>query len=116
MNLPEPTSAADVPVACTLGPDDGPARLRRWQHLAEVAAPSARLIGHRLEVHYRPGPGVREELKALAAAEAQCCSFVTWRVMEDDEAPVLHIATDPATPEDIYPIASLFGAVTAGGQ
>lgn len=109
MELPGPASHAELPLACTLGPDDGPARLRRWQHLADTAAPSARRVGHRLEVRYQPGPGVREELEALAAAEARCCSFVAWAVTADG-ALVLHVTANPGTPDDIAPIASLFGA------
>jgi hypothetical protein len=109
----ENVRTASVPLACTLGPEDGPARLRRWQRLAAAAAPEARRVGHRLEVRYRPGPGIREELEDLAAAEARCCTFVAWGVTEEDETPVLHVTGDPATPEDIAAIAGLFGAGTA---
>lgn len=88
----------DLPLACTLGPGDGPARLRRWRHLGDTAAPTARRAGHRLQVRYHPGPGVHQELEALAAAEQECCPFVTWAVTEDDGHPVLHVTTHPDTP------------------
>ncbi len=100
---------ADLPVACTLGPDDGAARMDRWQRLADTATPSARRAEHQLEVRYQPGPGVREELQALAAAEAKCCSFVAWAVTQDGDHPVLHVTADPQTPDDVAPIAALFG-------
>jgi hypothetical protein len=67
----------DLPVACRLGPDDGPARLRRWRQWADTANPIAPRSGPQLKVRYEPGPGVHEELAALAAAEAECCSFVS---------------------------------------
>jgi len=54
-----------LPQACTLGSTDGLARLRRWQELRETAAPIARLAGGQLQVRYRPGPGVWEELRDL---------------------------------------------------
>jgi len=99
-----------LPVACTLGLDDGPARMLRWQRLGETADPVARRAGPVLEVRYRPEPGVREELEALAAAERQCCSFVAWTVTEDGGHPILRVVADAGTPDDVASIAALFGA------
>lgn len=109
-DAPGSADRTELPLACTLGPDDGSARLRRWQHLADTANPSSRRDGHQLEVHYQPGPGVREELEALAAAEAQCCSFVAWSVTQDGDHPILRVTAEPDTPDDVAPIAALFGA------
>lgn len=99
-----------LPVACTLGPADGAARMARWQRLSHAAAPTVRRDGHRLEVRYPPGPGVRAELEALVAAEAECCAFVAWAVTEVDGAPVLRVTADADRPDDVAPIAALFGA------
>lgn len=103
-----------LPLACTLGPADGPARLRRWQQLRDVAAPVASVAGGRLEVVYEPGPGVLPELIELAAAEQTCCSFVTWSVAEVEGCPVLTVTAPDGAPEAVAPIAALFGAVAAG--
>lgn len=46
---------------------------------------------------------------ALAAAERQC-SFVAWDVSQDEDHVVLHVTADPARPDDVAPIAALFGA------
>ncbi len=99
------------PVACTLGLDDGAERMRRWQQLSERSAPSIRRIGYQLEVRFEPGPGVREELEALAAAEQQCCAFVAWTVAPDSYHPVLHIAAPPDQPDNIVPFINLFGSL-----
>lgn len=108
--LPEPAARPELPLACTLGPADGAERFRRWQQLAAAAAPTARLAGHRLEVRYRPVPGVLAELQSLAGAEAECCTFVEWAVTEQDGTPTLLVTARPDTPERIQPIAALFGA------
>ena len=100
-----------LPPACTLGPGDGPARLRRWEALAATASPVARLRDHELEVRYEPGPGVAEELRALIAAERVCCPFATWELDDADGRPVLRIAAASGSPDDLRPIAVLFGAV-----
>ncbi|HZN88070.1 MAG TPA: hypothetical protein VFB44_03775 [Thermoleophilaceae bacterium] len=100
----------ELPISCTLGPSDGAERRRRWEALADAGAASARRSGHRLEVRYRAEPGVRDELEALAAAERDCCSFVTWDVSRDRDEAVLHVRADPGSPSDLDAIAILFAA------
>lgn len=104
------TRHTELPLACTLGSDDGPARMRRWQALADKGRPTARRSGHRLEVRYQPEAGVRDELQSLAAAERQCCKFVAWDVIQDAAHAVLVVTADPRRPDDIAPIADLFRA------
>jgi hypothetical protein len=99
-----------LPIACTLAPGDGAERMRRWQALAERARPIAHLSGHLLEVRYPPGPDVDSELRELAAAERECCSFVTWTVSREQDHVLLRVAADPERPDDVVGIASLFAA------
>lgn len=110
MDEVDSSEVAGVPIACTLGPDDGAARMRRWEALSEKGRPGARRRGHLLEVRYQPEPGIREELEALAAAERQCCSFVAWNVSQDQDDVILRVTADPGVPDDVAPIAALFGA------
>ncbi len=84
--------------------------MARWRRLADIAAPSARRSGRELEVRYEARHGVREELEALAAAEAECCSFVTWAVDQEGDQSVLRVVADRRRPDDVAPIAALFGA------
>lgn len=111
---PDPGTAggrAALPLACTLGPDDGPARFRRWQRLHATAGPVLRLAEGELEVTYRADPGVRGELERLAAAERDCCSFVAWSVGESGAGAVLHVTAPPGQPDAIAPIRALFEAL-----
>lgn len=98
----------ELPIACTLGPDDGRSRMDRWQQLAEKANPAARRSGRQLEIRFEKGPGVQQELELLAAAEQQCCSFVGWTVSAHE--PVLHVTAPVDNPDAVEPIALLFGA------
>jgi hypothetical protein len=102
----------DLPVACTLVPGEGAERLHRWQALAARGRPVAQLSGHVLEVRYSLEPDVQSELQELAAAERQCCSFVTWTVSQRQDHVSLHVAADPERPDDIVAIASLFDATS----
>jgi len=110
MDAARDAAQAELPLACTLGPDDGAARLRRWQVLAEKSPPEAQRSGRRLEVRWQPQAGVQDELEALAAAERKCCSFLSWSVSSDGADLVLHIVADENSPGDLAPIAALFGA------
>lgn len=82
-----------LPVACTLGPADGAARVARWQALSKT----------RLDVRHEPGEvvvlyesrrAVHEELESLVAAERECCGFAEWEVTRDSENVVLRIRAD----------------------
>jgi len=101
----------ELPVACTLGVNDGPARLQRWQHLHQVAAPTVQLTDGELEVRYQPGSEIMDQLQALVADERECCTFVSWAVTEEGGQPVLRITAPPESPQDIEPIAALLAAL-----
>lgn len=66
--------------------------------------------GHTLEVRYRAAAGVAGELAELVAAEQQCCSFVTWQVAPEHGQVVLQVVADENSPDDVAPIAMMFGA------
>jgi hypothetical protein len=106
---PEPVNEA----ACTLGPDDGRARVLRWQQLAAVTRPVSRRSGPIVEVSYPLD--AHEELESLVTAERQCCQFVEWDIVRRADTVVLRIAADPGRPDDVEPLAALFGAATNEG-
>lgn len=96
--------------ACALDAVDGRDRMRRWQALADLASPRASRVGGRLEVRFAPEVGAHEELAALAAAEQECCAFVTWAVTDHDDGLVLHVTAKPGSPDDVAAIAAMFDA------
>jgi hypothetical protein len=110
MTRTDSSDLSELPIACTLGPDQGAQRLDRWKALSANGRPTARRNGHRLEVRYPSGPGIGEELEALAAAESLCCSFADWNVTHEKDHVVLHATSDPSRPDAIDAIAGLFGA------
>ncbi len=109
----DPSGAAqhgELPVSYTLRASDGPARLQRWQHLHQIAAPTAQLTNGELEVRYQPGPEVLAELQDLVYEERVCCAFVSWTVTEDSGQPALRVTAPSGSPQDIEPIAAMFAA------
>ncbi|MEX5719055.1 hypothetical protein [Geodermatophilus maliterrae] len=108
--MPETSPRTVLPLACTLGPEDGRDRLSRWEALHRTAVPAVHVADGELRVSYPGGPGVTEELRSLAAAEATCCAFVTWDVTEEAGRAVLTVRAPAGAPEAIGPIAVLFSA------
>lgn len=97
----------ELPTACTLGPADGRDRLERWRALHARAQPVARRDGAVLELRYAAVPGGFDELAALAAAEAGCCGFVTWRAWLDGDAPVLTVTSPDGDVTGLDVVAAL---------
>jgi hypothetical protein len=95
----------DVPIACTLSPDQ---YRRRTDDLAALAARALRTReqtadGERLT--FDDGEDTERELRAVIAAEASCCAFLRIDLQRGADGLVLDIAG----PQDARPIiAELF--------
>jgi hypothetical protein len=96
--------AIEIPIACTLAPTDAADRLTRWRTLAEKASPEVTRDRTTLTVRYDEHAGVADEIAALAAAETDCCGFVSWTV----DGTVLIIASRQEDPTAIDAIEPLF--------
>jgi hypothetical protein len=107
----EDAKRIELPVACTLGPDEGSARLVRWKALHASATPVSRLVGNELEVRYRGAPGVQEELEELAFAEQSCCAFLEWHLNDDHGQPVLRVIAPDGSLDGLATVAAMFGTV-----
>ncbi len=106
----EDATPSVLPLACTLDADDGATRLQRWRALAEKSPPRVQRSGHELTIRWRLDADGTSELKALAASERECCSFVTWSVSRQDPDTLLTIAADRDRPEELDAIMALFAA------
>lgn len=100
----------DKPVACSLGAGELEQRLAA---IAELGADS--LISHDREgvrhlLRFRANAGTRKQLEDIAAAEAECCSFLDLSLTEEGGELVLSIAA----PEDGQAIADGLAGAFAG--
>ncbi|MGH3523145.1 MAG: hypothetical protein ACRDU4_10030 [Mycobacterium sp.] len=110
MSTPSSVDPGEPPITCSLGREDGAGRMRRWRVLADAANPIASRDGRVLEVRFEPGVGVLDELVSLAAAEQECCSFLTWTVAVSNGRPTLRVLAKADSPDDVASIAKLFDA------
>jgi hypothetical protein len=82
---------SELPIACSLSATDLPRRLAEMSALGRVALVDARTESRRAQLYFSAGAGIRERVQAVAAAESQCCAFLTMRVSDEPDAVVLTI-------------------------
>lgn len=99
-----PTPSDPLPIACSLEPASGQARVARWRALADRALEtSARTNGGAWQ-RYRLDPEVEAELVELVALEGQCCEFLAFELTHVDDALELEVRG----PVDADPILDAF--------
>ncbi len=104
--LVDATDTGDEPIACTLDPDDMPARMEDWQQLLARAVSQEPIDGG-VSLRFPLDADLAGRLTMLAAAEQGCCSFFGFALHVTAKAVHLQVT---APPEAQPVIASLFGA------
>jgi hypothetical protein len=99
--------ADPVAVACTLSSADLAAQSSRWERLTARAMTRRAETADGLRLCFRREPGAEEELRALAAAENECCPWAAWTVRADAGQIVLDVRSASAEG-----IAALHGMLT----
>jgi hypothetical protein len=79
----------NIPVACTLGPDDLGAQRQRWERLMARALTGRAETVDGLRLCFLPE--AEDELRALAAVETGCCAWAAWTVEPAAGAVVLDV-------------------------
>ena len=82
-------------VACSLSAEDQPARLDKWGSLLASAASRAEVPGGMSYV-FRPLSAFAERVRDLAAAEHDCCTFLDFEIVEQNDELRLTVTTHPA--------------------
>jgi hypothetical protein len=70
-----------LPIVCTLSPTELAIRLARIRTLSRDALRGHERADLRLLLHYDVNAG--PEVRAMVAAEQQCCAFLTFDIAED---------------------------------
>jgi hypothetical protein len=98
-----------IPLTCTLDEVALDERIRDWQGVV-ARATSRRVEDGRVVATYPNDAQLLARLRELIAAEAECCSFLRFRLDEMPDA----IVTELRLPDDLPPsmrarVAELFG-------
>jgi hypothetical protein len=97
------------PVACTLGQVDAAQRADRWRALTTRALSRSSATQRGVRLVFDTGPGVADELQALAALERECCAFAAWSVRANGSQLTLEVTGD--SDEAATAVRSIFAAL-----
>ena len=87
----------NIPIACTLGADDATRRFAQWNDLRDQHLVARDDLPNGVRLRFASQPGLEDEVRALAVAEAECCAFLTLDVAGDADEVTLEITgTDDA--------------------
>lgn len=105
--MPAEDTAAEPPVACSLTRAGVAAQLGRWARLVAAALTGHTRTADGVRLSFRPEPGTEEELRALVAVEAECCSWAAWTVQASPKDLVLDVR---ATGDGVAALHGMFPA------
>jgi uncharacterized membrane protein YidH (DUF202 family) len=80
-------------IVCTLGAGDLAAQRKRWGRLIAASALERTERPDGLRIRFRPGRGVADDLRALAATERECCAWARWSITVAADRVVLDITS-----------------------
>jgi hypothetical protein len=99
-----------LPIACTLSSSDLASRIEELRALGGDGLLSVTEAPGRAELHFRPADDIRRRVEAAAAAEAECCAFLDFRVDGGAEETVLTITAPNGGAEAIPELVAAFAA------
>ena len=97
--------ASDPPVACTLGADDIPDRLARWQAILGRSVSRSTTPDGALRLAFDE-PAILDELGPMTVAEQQCCAFFSFTITVDTRGVGLEVRAPEAAADQL---TALFG-------
>jgi hypothetical protein len=103
--------AKNTPVACTLTPAGLAVQAERWGRLIARSMTGRVESPDGLRLYFRAEPGDEEELRALVAAETECCAWATWTVERDAGTIVLDVRS---TAEGAATLLGMFASASGG--
>jgi hypothetical protein len=82
-------------IACSLGADGQRERVAEWRSVLAAADARSETEGGTRYV-FRRGDEMRDRVRALAAAESECCGFLHFDIQERPEGLTMTVTTHPS--------------------
>ncbi len=93
--MTKPGARPLLPIACTLGVQDGAQRIAEWRRLIAEACVSRAAAPGSVRLRFSDRPDVGAELERLVTAETECCAFLGWDLAHDATSWVLTVSGSP---------------------
>lgn len=101
--------AETPPIACTLDAEERPMREREISSLGSDGLLTVERAERSATLRFRPDPGIRDRVEAIAAAEGRCCAFLAFDVRDERDATVLTIGAPEGGEPIMRELVSAFG-------
>ncbi len=99
-------------LACALGEVALRTRTERWRSLIERAAVDRVVDADGAEIRFRADRATSRDLRALVAAERECCDAADWQVPESPGELVLRVVT---TADGVAALRQMLGTSLVAG-
>jgi hypothetical protein len=86
-------------IACSLSAQERRERLAEWRSVLS-AADERREIDGGMQYVFRPADGMPDRVRALAAAESECCAFLRFHIQEQPERLTMTVTTQHPVAQD----------------
>ena len=100
-------------IACTLGPDDMPARETEIRALGREALLGVERSEGRATLRFRRDPVTRARVEGIVALESQCCAFIDFELSDTGNALVVTLQTPNGGEPAMHMLVELFSADAA---
>jgi hypothetical protein len=100
----------EIPIACTLDRAQMRRRGEDIRALGRAALMAVDRGDRQVVLRFRPDPEIHEQVKAIAAAESECCAFLDFTVARERGATVVTIAAPPDGAPVMHKLVDLFSA------
>ena len=100
-------------LGCGLGEVALLTRIQHWRSLIECSAQDRVVTDDGVRIRFRADPATARELRALVAAEHECCDAADWQVQEGSGELVLRVVT---TADGVAALRQMLGTSFAGGS
>ena len=100
-------------IACTLGPDDMPAREAEIRALGREALLAVERSEAGATLRFRRDPATRARVERIVALESECCAFIDLELSDTGNALVLTLQTPSGGEPAMHMLVELFSADAA---
>jgi hypothetical protein len=104
--------STELPIACSLSAGELSVRQAQMAELGRDALVGAAVDGGRAELRFTASSRIRERVETVAAAERECCAFLTMRVDEARGEVRLTIEAPEGAEPVLEELVSAFGRAT----
>jgi hypothetical protein len=98
----------ETPIACTLDRAQMRQRGEDIRALGRAALTTIERGERQVVLRFCPGREIREQVEEIVAAETECCPFLDFAIVREQDTTVVTIVSSPGAAPVMHELADLF--------